>query len=459
VTVSVDVSRRHAGRGAPLGQVITEAAARFNVPGIAVAIIADDTELTATTGVTNVENPLPVDADTLFKIASITKPFTGTALMKLAELGRFDFDAPLRSYLPDLRLADEEVAAHVTMRHVVTHRVGVFSRTKDFGRGDDALAKWTADLAGFPQRARLGELFCYSGDFQLTGRVMEVLTGKTYEAAMKELVLDPLGMTRSCFFATDAITYRVAAGHDANEGRSQVARPWPEQRSGHPSSGLLSTVNDLIPFMRLHLNSQGSQRTDRLLSDESIAFMASALSPDGTHGVTWWRHEVKGLLVIEHCGGYPGFLAQLVLVPARNFGIAVLANVTRAGYEHRVPEINTVSGEIVAWAFDAYLDLDVPADTPLTLSAIELAEYAGKYEGEASEIALSVDDGCLVATENRNDQRGAAPDVFRLALYDRDKVFRLDGPRKDTRGQFVRDARGDVSWFRPYVSDIYRRAR
>jgi CubicO group peptidase (beta-lactamase class C family) len=459
MAVRAEVSARRGGSGAALSQVIREAAARFNVPGIAVAVISGNDELTATTGVTSVENPLPVDADTLFKVASITKPITGTVLMKLAELGRFDFDAPLRYYLPDLRLADEDVAAHVTMRHVVTHRVGLFSRTKDFGRGDDALARWAAHLADFPQRARLGELFCYSGDFQLTGRVIEVLTGKTYEAAMNELVLEPLGMTRSCFFATDAVTYRVAAGHDVKDGRPQVARPWLEMRTGHPSGGLLSSTNDLIRFMRLHLGSQGAERTGRLLSDESIAFMASALSPDGTHGVTWWRHEVNGLPVIEHCGGYPGFLAQLVLVPSRNFGIAVLSNITRTGYQHRVPEINTVSGEIVAWAFGAYLDLHVPADTPRTLAAGELAAYAGRYEGELGEVDLSVHDGGLLATEHRSDPRATAPDPYRLAFYEVDKVFRLDGPGKDTRGQFVRDARGDAVWFRPYVSDVYRRVR
>lgn len=442
-----------------LSKVITDAAARFSVPGIAVAIISGNDELTATTGVTSVEDPLPVDADTLFRVASITKPITGTALMKLAELGRFDFDAPLRSYLPDLRLADEDVASHVTMRHVVTHRVGLFSRTKNFGRGDDALARWTAHLVDFPQRARLGELFCYSGDFQLTGRVLEAVTGKTYEDAMNELVLEPLGMTRSCFFATDAMTHRVAAGHEVKEGRAQVARPWVEMRSGHPSGGLLSTINDLIRFMRLHLGGEGAEREGRLLSNESIAFMASAMSPDGTHGVTWWRHELNGLPVIEHCGGYPGFLAQLVLVPARRFGIAVLSNITRTGYQHRVPEINTVSGEIVAWAFDAFLDLRVPADAPLTLAPRQLTEYAGRYEGELGEVDVSVGDGCLIATEHRSDPRLPAPDPYRLAFYDADKVFRLDGPGKDTRGQFVRDARGDAVWFRPYVSDIYRRAR
>ncbi|HEY6201747.1 MAG TPA: serine hydrolase domain-containing protein [Candidatus Limnocylindria bacterium] len=443
--------------GRELDQVIADASSRFNVPGIAVALISGEDHLTAAVGVTSVENPLPVDADTLFRIASITKPITGTALMKLVELGRLDFDAPIRSYLPDLRLADEDVAAHVTMRHIVTHRVGLSSRMKNFGGGDDALAKWTAHLSDLPQRARLGELFCYSWDFQLTGRVIEVLTGKTYEDAIRELVLVPLGMTRSCFFARDAITYRVAAGHDVKDGRPQVARPWMEVRNGHPSGGMLSTASDLMRFMRLHLG-QLSAGGERLLSEESIAFMASALTSEGAHGVTWWRFTVNGLLVIEHAGGYPGFLAELVLVPARQFGIAVLTNITRTGYQHRVPEIGVVSGDIVAWALSRCLDLHVPADRPLTLAASELSAYAGRYAGEFGEIDITVGQGCLVVTRHAGPD-AAPPRPYSVAFYEPDKVFHLDGTDKDTRGGFVRDSRGDVAWFRPSIPEIYHRQR
>ena len=446
-------------RADELRRVIGEVAQRFHAPGIAVAIVSGDDQLIATTGVTSVENPLPVDADTLFKIASVTKPITGTALMKLCELGRLDFDAPLRTYLPDLRLADEDTAARVTMRHVVTHSVGVFSRAGDYGRGDDALAKSIDDLANLPQRAKLGELFCYSSDIRLAGRVIEVLTGETYEAAMQELVLEPLGMTRTCFFATDAITYRVAVGHNLRDGRPHVARPWFENRTGHSTGGLLSTANDLTRFVRLHLGSRGSRQTDRLLSDESVAFMASPLPPDGTHGVTWWRHRVDGLDVVDHGGWYPGFLSHVALVPARHFGIAVLANVERTWVEHRFPEINTLNGKIIEWALETYLNVRVPPDAPIALLDPELADYSGTYLSDVSHLELSIADGRLLATEQPNDAGAKVPEPYHLAFYERDKVFRLDGVGKDTRGQFVRDGDGGVVWFRPFVTTIYRRAR
>lgn len=454
-----EVPRKRRGLAAELSQVIADVAKRFSAPGIAVAIVYGDDQLISTAGITSVDNPLPVDADTLFRIASVTKPITGTALMRLCELGRLDFDAPLRTYLPDLRLADEDTAARVTMRHVVTHRVGVFSRYGDYGRGDDALATATAHLADAPQRAKLGELFCYSMDFLLTGRVIEVLTGKTYEAAMRELVLEPLGMTRTCFFASDAITYRVAAGHNLREGRPQVTRPWPENRGVNSTGGMLSTANDLTRFMRLHLGSRASPETDRVLSDRSVNFMASPLTTDGEHGVAWWRYRVEGMDVVDHGGWQPGFLAHLGLVPARNFGIAVLTNIERTWAEYRFPEINTLSGKLTQWALDAYLDVRVPPDTPLALSERELAVYSGTYVSDLSRIDLEIADGYLLATERPSDAGAMVPDPYHLAFYATDKVFRLDGVGKDTRGQFVRDGRGEVIWFRPFITTVYRRAR
>ena len=91
-----------------------DAMPRYRVPGVALGIVAGDDEHMATFGVTSAENPLPVDADTLFQIGSTTKTITGTVVMRLVEAGKLDLDTPLRAYLPDLRLADEGVAQAVT---------------------------------------------------------------------------------------------------------------------------------------------------------------------------------------------------------------------------------------------------------------------------------------------------------------------------------------------------------
>src|SRR5215212_5884969 len=94
------------------------------IPGVAIGLLDRGEESVRGLGVTSVEHPLEVDGDTLFQIGSITKTFTGTAVMRLVEQGRLELDAPVRTYLPELRLKDEEAAARATMRHLLTHTGG-----------------------------------------------------------------------------------------------------------------------------------------------------------------------------------------------------------------------------------------------------------------------------------------------------------------------------------------------
>src|SRR5437870_6822200 len=109
-----------------LDEVVERTMREHPVPGVAVGLIADGEETVQGFGVTNVDHPLPVDGDTLFQIGSITKTVTATALMRLVERGTVSLDVPVRTYLPELRLRDERVAAAVTLRHLLTHAGGWF---------------------------------------------------------------------------------------------------------------------------------------------------------------------------------------------------------------------------------------------------------------------------------------------------------------------------------------------
>ncbi len=108
----------------PLHERITEAMERLHVPGVAVGIIYNGAEYVAAFGVTNVDYPAPVVEDTLFQIGSTTKTLTATVALHLVDMGKLDLDAPVRAYLPDLRLADEATAASVTTRQLLTHTAG-----------------------------------------------------------------------------------------------------------------------------------------------------------------------------------------------------------------------------------------------------------------------------------------------------------------------------------------------
>ncbi len=240
-----------------LADVVLEAMQHFHVPGVVLGLWHDGAEHTAGFGVTSIEHPLPVTADTLAQIGSITKTFTGTLAMRLVEMGQLELDTPIKQYLPEFELQDKDVEARVTLRHLFTHMGGwVGDYFDDLGPGDDALAKYVAKMAELPQVTPLNTIWSYNNaGFSLAGRVIEVVTGKTYEAAMQELVFDPLGLKLSFFFPNDVMTHRFMAGHiySFENDPLAVARPWALARTAHAAGAITSTVKDLLRYARFHM--------------------------------------------------------------------------------------------------------------------------------------------------------------------------------------------------------------
>src|SRR4051812_24575537 len=189
---------------------------RFSVPGVAIGLVLDGDEQHFAYGVTSVENPLPVDKDTLFQIGSTTKTYTGTLIMMLVEEGKLDLEAPVRTYLPSFKLPDKAAAGEVLVRHLLTHTGGFLGDLfEDTGRGADALRQIVRRLAKTgAQQTPVGSVWSYNNaGFYVIGRIIEELTGKTFEDVSKERLLDPLGMDHSFWFAEDVITRKVALGH------------------------------------------------------------------------------------------------------------------------------------------------------------------------------------------------------------------------------------------------------
>ena len=131
--------------------------------------------------------------------------------MQLVEQGLLDLDAPLRTYLPELKLADESVAANVTMRHLFTTPPGGSATTSTTSVQATTLARMIDALATLPQLTPLGEIWSYNNaGFYIAGRVIELLTGKTYEQAVHDVLLEPLGLDNTFFFAEEVMTRRFA---------------------------------------------------------------------------------------------------------------------------------------------------------------------------------------------------------------------------------------------------------
>ncbi|MHB8507265.1 MAG: serine hydrolase domain-containing protein [Candidatus Dormibacteria bacterium] len=427
---------------------VREAAERHNVPGVAVGILSEGRETYVYHGVTSVENPLPVDEHTMFQIGSTGKTFTATAMMRLVEQGKVDLDAPVRKYVPELQLKDEDTAATVTVRQLLNHTAGwqgdVF---ENVGDGDDCLEKYVAHMATLEQVSPLGSTFSYNNAaVALAGRVIEKVTGQVFEAAMTDLVLKPLGLKESLYSPTEIMTRRFAAGHTNREGEIEVSRPWAMPRSVNPMGGLSSTAKDQVRYARFHLGDGRTPEGERVLSQESLDLMKTptvaipAGTPGNHVGLSWLIRDIDGKRLVGHGGATVGQLSAFQTVPEVGFVITILTNSSPKGAE--------LYKELMEWALEAYVGIVEPADPePLELSPAELAEYAGVYATEASMVMVTVDGDHLVVNSEvipeewakiSNDPAPVSPPT-NVRLLPGDLGMVTDGPSKGGKFLFVRE--------------------
>lgn len=226
-----------------------------------------------------------MDGDTIFRIGSTTKTFTGTVLMRLAEQGKVDLDAPVRRYLPDFSVADGAASAAVTVRQLLNHTPGwMGDDVQDFGRGEDAIARYVASMTQLPQVSVPGTVFAYNNaGLVVAGRIIEVVTGMAYEAAVQDLLLDPLQLRSTRYFADQVIGLNVAASHDVVDGNPVVdTKFWSFPRSCNPTGGLLSDARDQLRYARFHLGDGTAADGSRLLSPQSLEAMRSDPGVGGT---------------------------------------------------------------------------------------------------------------------------------------------------------------------------------
>src|SRR5690242_5458997 len=197
--------------------------------------------------------------DTLFLIGSVTKTFTATAVMRLVADGKVALDAPVRRYVPELVLADERAAGQITVLNLLNHTSGLdWGVIGDFGEGDDALARYVSALTGLPLIAPPGARASYSqAGFNLAGRIVEKVTGLTFEKAVTSLVFDPVGLSGSFFDRDDIMTRRFAVGHNRGEDRTvSIGRLWRRSRGDNPGGGIASSAADMLRWARFHLGSR-----------------------------------------------------------------------------------------------------------------------------------------------------------------------------------------------------------
>ncbi len=452
---------------------ITKGMKAYGIPGAAVGVWVGGQEYVKGYGVTNVDHPVPVDGNTVFRIGSTTKTFTGTTIMRLVDEGKVDLDAPGRRYLPEFAVAYPVVSATVTVRQLLNHTSGwMGDDIQDFGRGNDAVARYVAAMTRLPQLTAPRTVFAYNNaGLVVADRIIEVVTGSTYESAVQRLLLYPLQLGHTHYFSNQIVGLNVAAAHDVVDGKAVVDTGfWPFPHSCNPSGALISSVRDQLRYARFHLGDGTAPDGTRLLGAQSLAAMRSDPGAGGTlqveltgMGVAWMlRPSAEGPVIVQHGGTWNGQRSGFFMVPERNFAMTLLTN-SEGG--------SALTVDLFAddWALRRFAGgSNLPA-TPQHRSAGELAPYQGRYVaglinesgrlGQAV-IDMRVGNGQLDATMSSDDP-GAESSRLGLAFYRPDYGLDLGPDNKPvgTRSNFVRDSDGNIAWFRTRGRLFQRRER
>jgi len=438
-----------------LAAVVKAAAEKFAIPGVAVAVWSDGTATYACHGVTSLEDPQPVDEHTLYSLGSISKTFTATAMMRLVAQGKVDLDAPVRRYVPELVLPNEQWTSEMTVLNLLNHTAGLDWRLiADTGDRDDALARFVARLAGFGQLAAPGTRTSYSqAGYNLAGRIIEKVTGLTFEHAVATLVLEPLGLTDT-LYAMDDIMARpaVAMGHNADQnGQYAIARQWKDNRANNPGGGVASSVADQLRWARFHLGDGRAPDGTQVLPAQTLHQMRSPTAElqsstlGDAIGIGWFLRDVGGVRTVGHGGSGNGQFAELLMVPERDFAIVAASNASPGG----IP----CNQAIVRWALEHYLGAADRDPEPEPYDQVRAAEIAGAYENDAMTFTVTADGTSLSLEVLLKPEIRAASEVempadyapFDFGLLPGDEYIVTSGALKGQRGYFTRDESGAVA--------------
>jgi CubicO group peptidase (beta-lactamase class C family) len=324
-------------------QIVATELERFEVPGCAVAVVAGgEVLLCEGFGHRDVARGLPVTPHTLFPIASSTKTFTAALCAVLVDQGKLAWDRPIRDYAPEFALRDPVASEQVTIFDLLCHRSGLprhdllwYAAGNTIDR--EALVRSLRHLApsrGFRQTWQYNNLL-----YTTAGWLAGMLSGAgSYEAAVRRLLLDPLGMTRTNFSVDETGNDADAAVPYVSPSPGEPVAPAPYARLDAigPAGSINSCAADLVPWL-LTLLGHGVDGRAPLLSDSvrSMLPVPAAALPAGSqlavgtpvgYGLGVIIEDYRGHRLVHHGGNIDGFSSQVSTIPDRDIGVAVLCN-------------------------------------------------------------------------------------------------------------------------------------
>jgi len=354
-------------------------------PG-ATAIVVKDGEVLfqGARGMADLELGVPLTADHVFRLGSITKQFTAAAIMLLEQRGKLTVGDPITKYLPDYPTNGYEI----TIEHLLTHSSGIFSYTSIPGymvgneiRADLSTEELVDVFDDLEMDFSPGEQWSYSNSgYVLLGAIIEKVSGRSYADFVEKNIFEPLGMNNSHYGGSQLIPGR-ASGYQAIEDGYTNA-PFLSMTQPHAAGSLLSTVGDLA---RWNAGLFGGE----LLTVESVARMATEFTLNDGEGTGYGYglsvREIDGTPVIDHGGGIHGFATYAVWMPETKIYVALLCN---------NPDNLTGPNYVVRQMAAKAAGNPLPTRTVIDLGEGALDEYVGVYtisETESRFVAVEDD--------------------------------------------------------------------
>jgi CubicO group peptidase (beta-lactamase class C family) len=425
----------------------------LNIPGVAAGVYKEGEVFTKGFGLTNLLHPLVVDEYTLFQIGSITKTFVGTITMMLVEKGKLELDEPIKSYLPDFKVKDNNASLKATIRHLFTHTAGWVGDWFPSGidQGPDAIKHYVETMKDVPQLTPLGEQLSYNNaGYNLAGRILEVITGKLFSDLIKEMIFEPLDMNHTYILPWDIMIHRFASGHHQKKDGVEVASPWFIGRSSGPAGGIITCVKDMINYIKFQL-SDGTYKVKRLLSKESLEALHTPnvyYAPEQSIGLTFWIDDYRSVKSIRHGGGTVGQASLLTIVPEKKFGLIIVTNSEQGRVFRPI---------ITNYAIENYLDVKTPQPDIMKIPIEQMEEYVGDYQAKLTEVTVGIKDGKLTLsqkslggfpTEDQKPQITTPSPPKYYGFYDKDNIVGIDKANRNTKAQFIRDGNGNIAYIR-----------
>ncbi len=383
-------------------------------------------------GSANPGTGLPMTPETLVQIGSTTKVYTAAVAMTLVDEGLADLDVPVRTYLPDLRLGDREAERTVTLRHLMSMSSGLDNGPyTDTGRGDDCVRRYLEVLDGLSQHFAPGTGFGYSNaSTNVTGAVIEALTGRTWDDALRERLLEPLGLKQSVTLFEELPYHRVAVGAGVVDGVSEV-RPtgWCFSRGMGPAGSSLATTGaDLVRFGQVFLRGGTGADGTRVLSEQAVATMqhVEVDVPAKLFADRWcvgpYQRDWGGVTVYGHSGTTPCGSSLLLWVPELGVSLASQTNTADLGY----PLTGAMVDAVLSRWFGVHRSTSSlePID-----QGVDPDIYLGRYAAHGMDYLVERSGAGLVVTMVSEDLSGGAESVFSRLIPLGEHRFWPEDPR------------------------------